>query len=71
MKRPRKTIAGMAPTQYQLFVRMPYLAPLAVWPITSKAPRFADMNAMPVIQCEKLRLDRRKSPEVFILSFNQ
>ena len=50
MKMARNTIAGIAPVQYQWFVRIPYLAPLAMWPITSSEPRFADMKAMPVTQ---------------------
>ena len=59
--------AGMAPSQYQWFVRMPYFAPFAMWPMISRDPRFADMNAMPVIQCESERSVRRKSEEVRIL----
>src|SRR5579863_8204377 len=62
MNRLRKTIAGIAPTQYQWLVLMPYFAPLAVCPITSSAPRLADMKAMPVTQWEKLRLESRKCP---------
>ena len=44
---------------------MPYLAPLAPMPITSCAPRFAEMNARPVIQAGIERPDRKKSVLVF------
>src|ERR1035441_5430514 len=71
MNKPRKTMDGIAPSQYQCAVLIPYFAPFAVCPITSRAPRFADMKAIPVIQCEKFRFDKRKSEEVFILSLSQ
>ena len=40
---------------------MPYLAPEAPMPITSCAPRFAEMNASPVIQAGMERPERKKS----------
>ena len=43
---------------------MPYWAPLADMPRISMAPRFAEMNAMPVIQAGSERPDRKKSVEV-------
>jgi hypothetical protein len=42
-------------------VGMPYSAPLADIPMISTAPRFAEMNAMPVIQAGSDRPDRKKS----------
>ncbi len=45
---------------------MPYLAPLAAMPITSCAPRLAEMNARPVIQAARLRPDSKKSRLVFM-----
>ena len=40
---------------------MPYFAPLAPMPITSCAPRLAEMKASPVIQAGIDRPDRKKS----------
>ena len=40
---------------------MPYCAPLADIPMTSMAPRFAEMNASPVTQAGSARPDRKKS----------
>ncbi len=40
---------------------MPYWAPLAIIPISSIAPRFAEMNARPVTQAGSARPDSRKS----------
>ena len=40
---------------------MPYLAPLPAMPTSSKAPRFADINANPVIQAGIDRPERKKS----------
>ena len=40
---------------------MPYLAPEAPIPITSWAPRLAEMNASPVIHGGSERPDRKKS----------
>ena len=40
----------MAPVQYQWFVIMPYLAPMAIMPTISSEPRLAAMKARPVIQ---------------------
>src|SRR5579875_275142 len=71
MKMPRKTMPGIAPIQYQWFVLMPYLAPLAVCPKISSEPRFADIKAMPVTQCESDRFVRRKSSDVRILLFRK
>ena len=48
---------------------MPYLAPLAPIPITSWAPRFAEMKASPVIQAGMDRPDRKKSVLVFAKFF--
>jgi hypothetical protein len=44
---------------------MPYFAPLAPMPITSWAPRLAEMNASPVIHAGIDRPDRKKSVLVF------
>ena len=40
---------------------MPYLAPDAPIPMTSWAPRLAEMKAIPVIQAGSDRPDRKKS----------
>ena len=40
---------------------MPYFAPEAPIPITSCAPRFAEMKASPVTQAGIARPDRKKS----------
>ena len=40
---------------------MPYWAPLAVIPISSIAPRLAEMNASPVTQAGSERPESRKS----------
>jgi hypothetical protein len=40
---------------------MPYFAPDAPIPMTSWAPRFAEMNAIPVIQAGNERPERKKS----------
>ena len=45
---------------------MPYLALLAAMPITSSAPRLADMKASPVIQPGIERPERKKSSLVFM-----
>jgi hypothetical protein len=44
---------------------MPYWAPLAAMPRISMAPRFAAMNASPVIQAGSDRPERKKSRPVF------
>ena len=49
---------------------MPYLAPLAAMPTNSRAPRFADMNARPVIQAGMDRPDMKKSALFFIDRFS-
>ena len=49
---------------------MPYFAPLAPMPITSWAPRLAEMNARPVIQAGIDRPDRKKSVLVFAYRFS-
>ena len=67
MNSPQNTMAGIAPTQYQWLVRIPYFAPLPMCPMISSEPRLADMKAMPVIQWESERSVRRKSDEVWIL----
>jgi hypothetical protein len=40
---------------------MPYWAPLAAIPRSSRAPRFAEMNARPVTHAGKDRPESRKS----------
>src|SRR6266513_5394005 len=45
---------------------MPYLAPEAPMPITSWAPRFAEMNASPHTQAGMERPARKKSVELFM-----
>jgi hypothetical protein len=40
---------------------MPYSAPLADMPMTSMAPRFAEMNASPVTHAGSERPERKKS----------
>ncbi len=49
---------------------MPYCAPLAPMPTSSRAPRLAEMNASPVIQAGMARPDMKKSPLVFIERFS-
>ena len=49
---------------------IPYLAPLAAIPITSWAPRLAEMNASAVIQAARLRPDSKKSRLVFMNRFS-
>ena len=49
---------------------IPYLAPLAAMPITSCAPRFAEMNASAVIHAARLRPDSKKSRLVFMKRFS-
>ena len=43
---------------------MPYWAPLAAMPRISIAPRFAQMNAIPVTHAGSDRPDRKKSADV-------
>ena len=45
---------------------MPYFAPEAAMPITSWAPRLAEMNARPATQAGIERPDRKKSVLVFM-----
>ena len=45
---------------------MPYLAPDAAMPITSCAPRLAEMNASRAIHAGIERPDRKKSSLVFV-----
>ena len=49
---------------------MPYLAPLAAMPTSSRAPRFADMNARPVTQAGIEPRAVRKSEEVRMYFFS-
>lgn len=49
---------------------MPYFAPEAPIPMTSWAPRFAEMKAKPVIQAAMDLPDRKKSVLVFIKRFS-
>jgi hypothetical protein len=48
---------------------MPYFAPLAVMPTSSRAPRFAEMKARPVIQAGIDRPERKKSSLDFMYFF--
>ena len=45
---------------------MPYLAPDAAMPITSWAPRLAEMKASPHTHAGMARLERKKSVLVFM-----
>jgi len=49
---------------------MPYFAPLAAIPITSCAPRLAEMKARPVIQVARLLPEWKKSRLVFVTRFS-
>src|SRR5215467_9485082 len=49
---------------------MPYLAPDAPMPMTSCAPRFAEIKARPVIHAGIERPERKKSVLVFIYRFS-
>ena len=50
---------------------IPYFAPDAPIPITSTAPRFAAMNAMPQTQAGSERPARKKSVLVFMNRFRK
>jgi len=49
---------------------IPYFAPLAAMPTSSNAPKFADMNAKPVIQAGMALPDMKKSALLFIDRFS-
>jgi hypothetical protein len=66
---PRKSIAGIAPIQYQCIARMPYWYAEPAHPISSSEPRFAETKLRPAIHAVISRPARKNSSLVLVEPF--